>query len=1145
MKIKDIFSKDINRNIRRVIDAGDTEQIQNELEEYIITQDIANNIEKILDAYFDLTNDANGVWISAYYGSGKSHLLKMLSVLLENKKITDNKFAMDYFLEKCQGYNETLKGRIRALHNIPSQSVLFNIDHLAKDINRNNQRSVLEVFVTAFNISCGYDSNPYIAHFECSLDTAGQFDNFKNKIFELTNKDWQQVKRQPILYRTKINAAFNQITHQNITDDVLSQYRDEYNENLSINNFAKRVKEYINNKGTTFRVNFFIDEAGQYIHDNAALMLSLQSIAECLNKECRGRSWVFATAQSNLDETLGRQQNINNEEAGRIRDRFYIRIGLTSKDVSEVVKKRLLEKTTQANQELSGLYDREYRNFDVIFNFEESQQYLQIEDKEDFISIYPFVPYQFNLLQKGIIQLAEHDAFQEGIYGSGERSILAVFQDVLKVIQNESVNKLAVVDMMFEVLSPSLKPNFLQPITDAATILQDTFLTRVLRALALVKYNTDFKANVHNITVLLYSDFTENLEELTQKVATALNRLEQEHYIERVEDKYSYLTNKEKDIESEIHRIEISQESITQKLKEIIFDGILGQNRIQYTNGNNFFFTIKIDDIKITPRDYPLTVNILTQIPNDRRLEDISFAKGNELFAYLNDTDTNLLRDLSLILQTNEYVRQNASDDPAMQQILLEKQSQNRRREESVKTHINSILSTIEYFTNGSRIEINANRPIERFRNALYTVIESVYTSILLINAQNYNETDIPTYFNGQENLYNIPATDAEREILNYINIRQYNTTIADVTSYFENPPYGWPLTAIRCIIAQLCARHQLEATENSNVLDNNELCNSIINTRRSTSVLLHSQANLNPVQIRNLKIFYSDCFNIEPEGNNDGRRIAEQVQNKIRAEIDLLQQEYNQTQNYPFSVYFSEALTALKLHNRNDYNYYYKDEFTSAQAGLTGLYRNNITPLRSFIKNNYSIYYNTKKYLQSNSANLKEIDPEISEQINKILNDKDCFKGGNMPTLNQLCEQLRRLLDEKVSQIKQAQIEEIERLETQVKFMPYFSNASNSKQTDVLIAFQQLKNKVNEENQIGLIRDNVAQFMQTKYNELLVALTATEQAPAKHIISLKRLNIGYNKPIITNEQELNDYLNSLKQAIQTALKDNNNISIK
>lgn len=94
MRIQNMFCDDINRQINGVIkvdqDANDV--IEQEVREYVITKELRKLFSAFFNHYSDSFADPTadiGVWISGFFGSGKSHFLKMLSYILENKRVAD------------------------------------------------------------------------------------------------------------------------------------------------------------------------------------------------------------------------------------------------------------------------------------------------------------------------------------------------------------------------------------------------------------------------------------------------------------------------------------------------------------------------------------------------------------------------------------------------------------------------------------------------------------------------------------------------------------------------------------------------------------------------------------------------------------------------------------------------------------------------------------------------------------------------------------------------------------------------------------------------------------------------------------------------------------------------------------------------
>jgi len=175
MILKEIFQKPIDRAIEGVIKADDDSSLHLEIDEYVLTNEISKRLESFLDAYNNY-EDANGVWISGFFGSGKSHLLKIVSLILENRSINGTP-ALDLFLPKC-GNNEILRGDLKRAVAIPSQSILFNIDQKADVISKTQIDALVSVFVKVFaSSSAASERSTSVAFISCSISFSSRVRN--------------------------------------------------------------------------------------------------------------------------------------------------------------------------------------------------------------------------------------------------------------------------------------------------------------------------------------------------------------------------------------------------------------------------------------------------------------------------------------------------------------------------------------------------------------------------------------------------------------------------------------------------------------------------------------------------------------------------------------------------------------------------------------------------------------------------------------------------------------------------------------------------------------------------------------------------------------------------------------------------------
>ena len=320
MHLKELFEKPVDRTIEGVIKADDDASLRLEVEEYVITNEIAKRIESFLEAYNNYSG-ANGVWISGFFGSGKSHLLKMLALLLESRTIEGTP-VLDMFLSKC-GDNEILRGDIKSAVAIPSKSILFNIDQKADVISKTQIDALLSVFVKVFDEMCGYyGKQGHIAKFERQLDSRGLYEKFKLAFLEASGQNWETGREQALLESQNIAKAYAKVTD---TDEasaqgILDKYRSDYK--VSIEDFAEMVNDYIEKQAPDFRLNFFVDEVGQYIANNIKLMTNLQTVAESLATKCHGRAWIIVTAQEEYDKIIGEMTKQQCNDFSKIQGRF-------------------------------------------------------------------------------------------------------------------------------------------------------------------------------------------------------------------------------------------------------------------------------------------------------------------------------------------------------------------------------------------------------------------------------------------------------------------------------------------------------------------------------------------------------------------------------------------------------------------------------------------------------------------------------------------------------------------------------------------------------------------------------------------------------------------------------------------------------
>ena len=573
MQIKEMFAKPIDREIQGVIIVGQGEEtnVSQELEEYVVTRELQKHFADFFEAYKKgiIGNTSEiGVWISGFFGSGKSHFLKILSYILDNKEI-DGKKAFVFFEKDCKISDAMVLADMRLAAETPTDVVLFNIDSKSDSSSKHNKDAIVNVFLKVFNEMRGLcGSLPHLADLENQLMDMDQYETFREAFADEYGSQWEDSRHkfdfiQDDVVEALVKIGFmSEAAARNWCEKATEDYR------ISIEDFAKRVKAYINQKGNNHHVVFMVDEVGQYIGDDSNLMLNLQTVREELSKECKGKAWVIVTSQQDVDSIM----KVKGNDFSKIQGRFATRLALSSANVDEVIKKRILEKNETGAQTLRLLYEQKMTVIRNLIVFNDGIEKKLYADENDFSLCYPFVPYQFNLLASVLTSIRTHGASGKHL-SEGERSMLALFKESAVKIMNESEGAIVPFHRFYDALENFLDHSHRGVIIrayDNSRInpekkTSDVFAINVLKTLFMVKYILEIEANVDNITSLMIRGIDDDRIVLKDEVEAALKTLQQQMLVQKNGSIYVFLTDEEQEINREIDSQNVEMAEVDRK----------------------------------------------------------------------------------------------------------------------------------------------------------------------------------------------------------------------------------------------------------------------------------------------------------------------------------------------------------------------------------------------------------------------------------------------------------------------------------------------------------------------------------------------------------------------------------------------------
>ncbi len=838
MLIRDMFAKPIDREIQGVIIVGQDENanVQQELEEYVVTKELQKHFMDFFASYkkgITGTTPKMGVWISGFFGSGKSHFLKILSYLLENREV-GGKHAIDYFIDDDKIRDRMVLADMQLAANTPTDVVLFNIDSKSDSNGKQNKDAIVNVFLKVFNEMQGFcGSMPFLADLERRLTEDGRYAEFKEKFEAEYGEPWEDSRQDfDFIQDTIVDVltAMDFMSEQaarNWCEKAVEPYR------ISIEDFAKRVKVYIDRKGNNQHVVFLVDEVGQYIGDDSKLMLNMQTVTEELGKECNGKVWVIVTSQQDIDSVT----KVKGNDFSKIQGRFDTRLSLSSANVDAVIKKRILEKNETAAQTLRLLFGQKATIIKNLIVFNDGVEKKLYADEKDFSRVYPFVPYQFNLLASVLTSIRTHGASGKHL-SEGERSMLAMFKESAMEFMQSNEGTIVPFHAFYDALENFLdhshrgviikayENSFINP--DGKD--SDVFAINVLKTLFMIKYVQDITANIDNITSLMISNIDDDRIVLKGKVEEALKVLMRQMLVQKNGDIYVFLTDEEQEINREIEGQNVEMAEIINKVSEMIFEDIFPDKKYRYPafNGRySFSFNQTVDDRPYkSNQTYDVGVRILTpasEYGGEETTLRMMSGQGKEVLVVLPD-DRAFMDEIQTYLKIEKFLRLNTSSALSKYETIKEaKRLEMRERNSNARLFLIESLKVATIYVNGDKAQIGAKEVSSRISEAIGRLVTTVYHKLSYIDAA-MGEDDIRKMMRTSNQLTlnieggkeaNVHALDDVLQFVAGNTHMHMKTSMKTIKDRFMKAPYGFVEDDVQRLVARLFKRGDLSFTVN------------------------------------------------------------------------------------------------------------------------------------------------------------------------------------------------------------------------------------------------------------------------------------------------------------------------------------------
>ena len=1169
MKLQEIYAREITRKIdpTAVVSKLNEDLIKQEIAEYIFTNDILEHLYRFLESLVNSKSDKTGVWINGYYGCGKSHFLKYIFYALHPSY---QESAFDNYQKTLRQSKELLdvtdakiKEIRKKLSEMSFDTIMFNIDASSGSVKDNE--AITKILLNRLNHHRGYnDVYVPLAKLEKLLDEKGQFDQFKKRIKDKFNEDWND--KAPDLAESYLDDVLK-IAEELIGIDVSSnraaiERAIEGNDELTVNKLVSEIKDYLSKKPEKFRLIFLIDEVSQYIGPNLNLLLNLQTIVEELGSKCGNKVWIVCTAQQEIKDVA---ETVGMTDYGKIMARFDVKLPLQSTDAADITKKRVLDKNSDGIGAVSSFFRD---NKGIIENqfISLHNLYKSYSGQEDFVSSYPFVPYQFQLISDVFKSFSEQKLVTEGVKNT-ERSILGITHFTAKKYRNEDVGFIMPFDAFFnESLKENLTilaTNILEMAYKLDGIKGNDFAVRVVNSLFMLSFLQEqfqaiIPANLDNLVFLLMNKVDEDKNQLKKRVLDVLDTMASNGIVLASESVYRFLGEDERLVLNEIKSTRVISDNFNKRFFEDVIEPSLSVSRRVSFDGNSYDINITVDGKEFF-RGGAFGVTFFLHNPNEPQQIMLQIPSSDLGFCLNKAVSKDTLKDFNEYVQIMTYISNNSDTATSKRRETLSSfRDQATILLDEVKKKINTDILRVQYISQNQVQEASGMAGADakaRYFNVLQKHFSGVLRKKKLANAYSQNETDLKrSALITQLSTEGKGLTEAEKEVDQYITMAGDKMVAGDVVRKMKEVPYGWKDMATLDILLQLSKKNRRKFDYLNEPLDARQFVEKAINSRERDKIDVLAEKEIDSTTLNELiHTANSVVFNktVLDAGCSDSSTIFSKLKeylSTLENELASYRDEYSGT--LVFGQHFKLYHEAIKkLSDERD-----RDKLFSllvSDANHLKMLSDNFKEVREFVNEQYQNYKTIKDFSEANASNfpaLETSDIQKGELLHEyFLNDDK--PGNRFPQVKKVYEELKRAINNLIKNLQEeAKIVYNGAFDyLEAKITEFGAEMSVLPAREYFIGrFKLIKNISDLRLQILQVESFKTEYLKQLLDDKKKRdEKAGKKAGSAAFLSLVEDPGGSKMVEIKNEAELDKFISDLKRRIKKKLDNNQTVYLK
>jgi len=1175
MELKEIFARNINRHINPAVVVGqlDENHIDQEIKEYVFTTDIIGNLFKFINAIANKKEGKTGIWISGYYGSGKSHFIKYLFYCLNQKT---RKEAFDSYKEAIKSsqldeLNEVTLSNVQLIENkldkLEVQEIIFNIDYVSQHIKNNN--TITRILFNELNAKRGYNkTNIAVAMLiEKRLDQNGQLQSFKDRVKEVIAEPWtsENVTNHIQLKLSKvidIVAEFDADIDKESLRNAIKSDRD-----FTIEELVAELKEYIQSKPDDYRLVFLMDEVSQYIGNNTDLLLNLQTIVEGFGEHLNNKVWVVCTAQQDLNNLVN-ETGKKSDGFGKIMGRFETLISLDSQDAAYITQKRVLEKSTDGTKALTQYYKENKGAIENQFVLGHSL-YQSYADAENFYLAYPFIPYQFRLISDVFSSFSKVGFVGEGVKNT-ERAILGITHFTAQKQSEQEVGYFISFDNFFnENLQSNLTHSARAILDRGRSIDFDSeikhFAFRVINVLFMVSnleeaISISFPATVENLSLLLLNDVKTVKADLQNKVQKVLDSLVDNSIVQVSEGRYRFLDDEGIKVANTIVQTEVNANTRLKYFYEQMIRKSLRPDSSVKLGNRNIKVSISVDDKEeATGGDFKIKFVLYDLTDPEQQALNIAANELNINISEWFNTDQEFKKDFLNYCKTTKYLEDNRSIATGGKVKTLEEFSQNNAKLlKDLQLRFEKAWSNVS-FTSAQRVipanSVGAANPVARYQEMVTKHLETLYKYNEWGNNFAQTNAELQTAI---EKSIKMPTIDneldlAEAEVNNKISQSGNEMNLSDVVKLFEKAPYGWKDIATLHIVFNLVKKKHRALFYLNDEMELKQYYDKASNSSSRNSIEVKSTKEYNQEDIEVFKKAVKNIFVTYSFASN--QTVAEMLIDfheflgKNLIEVNQYKEQYD---GFPFSItlrHYHKRLIEIKEIKSNEKLIQKLVENSNSLQTERDIF----AELKDFIDNNFGSYNEIRSFVSAEKSNLDKLGEEFEDRVKEITTylNTETQPALDFPTYRKMYKDLKKaqdgLLDEYRLKAVAAYNEIFDELEAKIKETNLSPNAIPDREYTI--------NRMQKSKDLNFLdlelhkkddfRINNLKILADEANKKQVADSGGETSKYSSKLETINLSATFAGKTISTPEEVDQLVEKLKNKLMVELGKNGKIFLK